>query len=67
MKIKTFAPIYDFDWRLFVLHLIYFALLLLVYSTYIVVIFGYAGYKDASQITRQHLHRLDEDRNLNCL
>jgi len=41
-----------FDWRLLVLHIIYFILLLFVYTTYIVDIYGYAGFKDALNIKK---------------
>lgn len=41
-----------FEWRLLALHLIYFVLLLWVYTTYIVVIYGYAGFKDALNINK---------------
>jgi hypothetical protein len=40
------------DWRLLVLHLIYYVLLLWVYTTYIVHLFGYQGFEDALNINK---------------
>lgn len=48
MKFKT----YNFDLHLLALHLIYFALLLYVYTTYIVDIYGYTGFKDSLNINK---------------
>jgi hypothetical protein len=52
MRFKIFGLTYNFDLRLLVLHLIYFALLLCVYTTYIVDIYGYTGFKDALNISK---------------
>ncbi len=43
---------YVLDWQLLALHLIYYALLLWVYITYIVDIFGYAGFVDEFNIRK---------------
>jgi len=52
MKFKIFNDIIDFDWQLLLLHLIYFALLLWVYSSFIVVIYSYGNLKDALNINK---------------
>jgi hypothetical protein len=53
MRFKIFGLTLNFDLHLLVLHLIYFILLLWVYTTYIVVIFEYEGfYKDALNINK---------------
>lgn len=52
MKIRVLGLVCHFEWRLLALHLVYFILLLTVYSTYVVTIYGYAGFKDALNINK---------------
>ena len=54
MKFKVFSLPYNFDWRLLVLHIIYFALLLWIYTTHILDIYGYVHteFKDALNINK---------------
>jgi oligosaccharide repeat unit polymerase len=42
----------NFDLCLLALHLLYFVLLLWVYTTYVVVIYGYAGFHDAFNLNK---------------
>jgi hypothetical protein len=43
---------YSFEWRLFALHLIYFVLLLWVYTTYITDSFSYSGFHDSLNVNK---------------
>jgi hypothetical protein len=52
MTFKIFGPTYKFDGRLLALHLIYFALLLWVYSNYFLNVIGYVGVTNAFNINK---------------
>jgi len=49
---KTEDKRHSFEWGLLVLHFVFYGLLLWVYTTYIVDIFGYAGFVDEFNIRK---------------